>query len=154
MNDDLELLKQHKCLFYSNLINIHIMSKRSNALDLMPTAVLAYLRELGENLAIARKRRREPLKAWAQRIGVSEPTLARMEKGDPSVSMGVYATAVWLMGRAPALPDLAAPEHDQGALEEAVRVAKARSVRKRPSPYVAAQGPNSVRSGTDEESTQ
>ena len=80
------------------------MPKRSNALDLMPSAVLAHLRELGENLAIARKRRREPLKAWAQRIGVSEPTLARMEKGDPSVSMGVYATAIWLMGRAAASP--------------------------------------------------
>jgi transcriptional regulator with XRE-family HTH domain len=126
------------------------MPKRSNALDLMPSAVLAHLRELGENLAIARKRRREPLKAWAQRIGVSEPTLARMEKGDPSVSMGVYATAIWLMGRAAALPELAAPEHDQGALEEAVRVAKARAVRKRPTPYAAAQGPSQPQRGPDE----
>ncbi len=105
----------------------------------MPSAVLAHLRLLGEHLAIARKRRREPLAAWAQRIGVSEPTLMRMEKGDPSVSMGVYAMALWLVGRAQALPDLAAPEHDVGALEEAVRVAKARSVRKRPSLYGAAQ---------------
>ena len=116
----------------------------------MPSVVLAHLRELGENLAIARKRRREPLKAWAQRIGVSEPTLARMEKGDPSVSMGVYATAVWLMGRASALPDLAAPEHDQGALEDAVRVAKARAVRKRPAPYTAAQAATRGQHGPDE----
>jgi len=108
----------------------------------MPSVVLVQLRELGENLAIARKRRREPLKAWAQRIGVSEPTLARMEKGDPSVSMGVYATALWLMGRSPALPDIAAPEHDQGALEDAVRVAKTRAVRRRPSLYEAVQTPN------------
>jgi transcriptional regulator with XRE-family HTH domain len=118
----------------------------------MPSAVLAHLRELGENLAIARKRRREPLKAWAQRIGVSEPTLARMEKGDPSVSMGVYATALWLMGRASALPDLAAPEHDQGALEDAVRAAKARAVRKRPAPYATAQalqpGPQTPEKGS------
>jgi hypothetical protein len=141
-------LKQYKCLFFQSFCIIDIMSKRSSALNLMPSAVLVHLRELGENLAIARKRRREPLKAWAERVGVSEPTLARMEKGDPSVSMGVYATAVWLMGRAPALPDLAAPEHDQGALEEAVRVAKARSVRKRPSPYAAAQAPNPEPGGT------
>ncbi len=111
------------------------MSKRSQALETLPPLVLAQLRELGENLAIARKRRKEPLKAWAQRIGISEPTLMRMEKGDPSVSMGVYATALWLMGRAPALSELAAPVHDLGALEDAVRAAKARAVRKKPSLY-------------------
>ncbi|WP_431289172.1 XRE family transcriptional regulator [Roseateles chitinivorans] len=71
------------------------------------------------------------MKSWAQRIGVSQPTLMRMEKGDPTVSMAVYATALWLMGRDTALPELAAPEHDRGALEQAVRVAKQRAVRKR-----------------------
>ena len=115
----------------------------------MPSFVLAQLRALGENLAIARKRRREPLKAWAQRIGVSEPTLMRMEKGDPSVSMAVYATALWLMDRVQAMAELAAPEHDQGALEDAVRVAKARAVRKRPSPYGSAQAMHSVQRGPD-----
>jgi hypothetical protein len=64
-----------------------------------------------------------------------------MEKGDPSVSMGVYATALWLMGRAQAIADVAAPEHDQGALEEAVRAAKVRAVRKRAAPYTALQSP-------------
>jgi hypothetical protein len=106
------------------------MPKRSQALDAMPPAVAKQLRLLGENLSVARKRRRESLKVWAQRIGVSEPTLMRMEKGDPSVSMGAYATALWLMGRANALSELAAPGHDLGALEDAVRVAQTRSVRK------------------------
>jgi hypothetical protein len=121
------------------------MSRRSAALSIMPPAVSAHLRVLGENLAIARKRRREPLKSWAQRIGVSEPTLIRMEKGDPSVSMGVYATALWLIGRSQAIAGLAAPEHDMGALDEAVRAAQARSVRKRPSLYGTA--PASARPG-------
>ncbi|MET4575869.1 helix-turn-helix domain-containing protein [Ottowia thiooxydans] len=116
------------------------MPKRSQAIDAMPSAVLAHLRALGENLSIARKRRREPLASWAQRIGVSEPTLMRMEKGDPSVSMGVYATALWLMGRAQVLPECASPEFDLGALEDSVRAAKTRSVRKRPSLYGPAAG--------------
>ena len=98
----------------------------------MPIAVIAHLRELGENLALARKRRQQSLKSWSQRIGVSEPTLMRMERGDPTVSMAVYATVLWLMGRDSALPDLAAPEHDRGALEQSLRVAKQRAVKKRP----------------------
>jgi DNA-binding XRE family transcriptional regulator len=108
------------------------MPKRAPAIDTLPTVVRAQLRNLGEGLAIARKRRREPQRVWAQRLGVSEPTLARMEKGDPSVSMGVYATALWLMGRSAALGEMAAPEHDLGALEDAVRAAKTRAVRHKP----------------------
>lgn len=111
------------------------MPKRSAAVDRLPASVRAHLVRLGENLAIARKRRHETLKDWALRIGVSEPTLARMEKGDPSVAMAVYATAIWLMGREAALTDLAAPEHDLGALETEVRAARMRAVR-RPKPTI------------------
>ena len=95
----------------------------------MPPAVQSLLRELGANLSIARKRRKESLKAWAGRIGVSEPTLSRMEQGDPGVAVGTYATALWLIGRAQAIPELAAPQLDLGALENEVRVALARAVR-------------------------
>lgn len=109
------------------------MQKRSQALENLPPMVLTQLRSLGDNLAVARKRRRESRAVWAQRMGVSEPTLTRMERGDASVAIGTYATALWLMGRAAAIADLAAPEHDQGALEDAVRAAKVRAVRKPPS---------------------
>jgi transcriptional regulator with XRE-family HTH domain len=97
-------------------------------LSLPPVAATALAR-LGENLSIARKRRKESQRAWAMRIGISVPTLIRMEKGDPSVGMGVYASAMWLMGRVQALPEVAAPAADLGALEQDIRVAKARAVR-------------------------
>ena len=106
------------------------MSKRPKAIESMPPMVSAQLRELGANLGVARKRRRESLKAWAQRIGISEPTVMRMERGDPSVALGIYATALWLMGRVGAIAELAAPHLDLGALEEAVKLARSRSVRK------------------------
>lgn len=106
------------------------MPKQPQALVQMPAGVRAALTELGEHLAIARKRRKQSMKAWARRLGVSEPTLARMERGDPSVAMGIYATALWLIGRTHALPELAAPVHDLGALEDEVRAAKAKAVRK------------------------
>jgi hypothetical protein len=44
--------------------------------------------------------------------------------------MGIYTTALWLMGRVNVLPDLAAPAQDKGALESDVRSAlKRRAVR-------------------------
>ena len=94
-----------------------------------PAIVQSMLRELGANLSIARKRRKESIKLWAARIGVSEPTVSRMEQGDPGVAIGTYATALWLLGRVQAIPDLAAPQQDLGALESEVRVARQRAVR-------------------------
>jgi transcriptional regulator with XRE-family HTH domain len=106
------------------------MPKSPQALLTLPPAAAQALRSLGENLAIARVRRRESQRAWARRLGISVPTLIRMERGDPGVGAGIYATALWLMGRVNALADLAAPAEDRGALESAVRDAvKRRAVR-------------------------
>lgn len=87
----------------------------------MPPAAADALRRLGDNLAIARVRRKESQRLWSQRLGVSVPTLIRMEQGDPAVSAGIYATALWLIGRVQALPELADPAQDRGALEMDVR---------------------------------
>jgi transcriptional regulator with XRE-family HTH domain len=102
---------------------VYVMPKTSDALSSMPPAVAAALRRLGENLAIARVRRKESQRAWARRLGVSVPTLIRLEQGDPGVGAGIYATALWLVGQVQALPDLADPAKDRGALEMDVREA-------------------------------
>src|ERR1700742_4413347 len=99
------------------------MPKTPQALEALPPAAVQALRSLGENLAIARVRRRESQRAWAKRLGVSVPTLIRLERGDPGVGAGIYATALWLMGRVAALPALAAPAEDRGELESDVREA-------------------------------
>jgi hypothetical protein len=49
-----------------------------------------------------------------------------MERGDPGVGVGIYVTALWLIGRSSALADLAAPGTDLGALEGDVRAVIAR----------------------------
>jgi hypothetical protein len=107
------------------------MPKTPRALTQMPSATTAALERLGHDLAVARLRRKESLASWAGRIGISVPTLMRMESGDPGVGMGIYATALWFIGRHAALAELAAPEHDQTALElevrKAVAIGKARS---------------------------
>jgi hypothetical protein len=107
------------------------MPKTARALLQLPPATAASLEKLGADLAVARLRRKESLKTWAQRIGVSVPTLQRLEAGDPSVGIGIVATALWLIRRDGELGQLAAPEHDQGAIEmdvrEAVELGKARA---------------------------
>lgn len=90
----------------------------------MPPSTLAAMAQLGADLAVARLRRKESLKTWAKRMGVSVPTLMRLEAGEPSVSLGVLATALWLIGRDGALATLATPREDRGALELDVREAQ------------------------------
>lgn len=106
------------------------MPKSSAHNDWLPPQATQALSALGANLAVARLRRKESLRDWAQRIGVSVRTLQRMEAGDPGVGMGIYAAALWLMGRAEALPDLADPALDRGALALDVRAAQARQARR------------------------
>ena len=100
------------------------MSKASPALSQMPPSTVAALEQLGADLAVSRLRRKESLKTWAKRLGVSVPTLLRLEAGEPGVSLGVLATALWLVGRDGALATLASPTEDRGALELDVRAAE------------------------------
>ncbi len=99
------------------------MPKTARALLQLPPATAAAIEKLGSDLAVARLRRKESLKVWAKRMGVSVPTLQRLEGGDPSVGIGIVATALWLIKRDGELRNLAAPEHDRGAIEMDVRQA-------------------------------
>ena len=99
------------------------MPKTARALLQLPPATAAAIEKLGADLAVARLRRKESLKTWAKRMGVSIPTVQRLEAGDPAVGIGIVATALWLIQRDGALGSLAAPEHDQGAIDMDVRQA-------------------------------
>lgn len=107
------------------------MPKTARALLQLPPATAAAIEKLGADLAVARLRRKESLRSWAQRLGVTVPTLQRLEAGDPSVGIGIVATALWLIKRDGELRNLAAPEADQGAIEmnvrEAVELGRARA---------------------------
>lgn len=100
------------------------MSRTPKAIEQLPPATLAAIEKLGADLAVARLRRKESLASWAKRMGVSISTLQRIEAGDPTISLGIVASALWLMGRDGALGELAAPANDRGALELAVREAE------------------------------
>ena len=46
--------------------------------------------KIGENVKLARKRRKLTTQQISERAGIHRATLYRIEKGDPAVSMGLY----------------------------------------------------------------
>jgi transcriptional regulator with XRE-family HTH domain len=73
--------------------------------DVMPRTVPSLfpqmkrqLAALGERLHLARLRRRYSSAAVAQRTGITRSTLYRVEKGDPGVSLGIYASVIRVLG--------------------------------------------------------
>ncbi len=56
------------------------------------------LEALGANIRTARLKRRISVRGFAERIGVSESTIARLEKGDGGVGVGTLAMACLVLG--------------------------------------------------------
>jgi hypothetical protein len=86
----------------------------------VPIPVIRALRKLGHDLRDARRRRRIPVAILSERASIGRMTLNRIEKGDPRVSIGAYATVLFSLGMADRLADVADPRHDSVglALEE------------------------------------
>ena len=104
------------------------MPKQNTSPAEYPQAVLQQIELLGQHIAIARKRRGETQAQWARRLGVSQPTMARIERGDPAVAMVSYVMCMWLVNPAVAVANLIAPQNDHAALER--EVTRVRSPRK------------------------
>lgn len=93
-----------------------------------PQAVIRQIEQLAHHIVTARKRRKETQAQWAQRLGVSQPTMARIERGDPAVAMASYVMCMWLVNQAHGLAELIAPQNDHASLEQ--EVARTRTRRK------------------------
>lgn len=83
----------------------------------LPIPAARALRKLGHDMKDARRRRRIPMEIAAQRASISKPTLIRVERGDPTVSMGSYVTVLFVLGMADRLAELAAPKNDPVGLQ-------------------------------------
>jgi hypothetical protein len=53
----------------------------------------------------------------AERASISKPTLIKVERGDPSVSIASYATVLFILGMADRLGDLVDPKNDPVGLQ-------------------------------------
>nr|HEX4315906.1 helix-turn-helix transcriptional regulator [Kofleriaceae bacterium] len=61
-------------------------------------AVTRVLAELGNNIRLARMRRRLPASLVAERAGMSRPTLRSIERGDRGVTLGAIANVLFSLG--------------------------------------------------------
>ncbi len=71
---------------------------RSSVRDVLPLNVKRSMTKLGSDLATARRKRGLTTLTVAERMGVARNTYLRVEKGDPSVGLGVHATALFVLG--------------------------------------------------------
>jgi transcriptional regulator with XRE-family HTH domain len=74
------------------------------------------LRKLGMDLALARRKRGISTSDMAGRLFVSRNTLWRLERGDPTIAIGTFATAAFVLGIHDRLAGFAAPKDDELAL--------------------------------------
>ena len=64
---------------------------------LLPKAQKA-ISTLGENIKLARLRRRYSMQQVSERANISRPTLLSIEKGNPNVSIGAYIKVLMVLG--------------------------------------------------------
>ncbi|MDA3939741.1 MAG: helix-turn-helix transcriptional regulator [Spirochaetia bacterium] len=76
----------------SNIYNI-----MTNNTVLLPR-IAKTLTILGENIKIARLRRKISMEQIAQRAGISRATVGKVEQGSPSVSIGTYIQILFVLG--------------------------------------------------------
>ena len=107
------------------------MPRRPNPLPLPVTRALT---KVGTDLRDARRRRRIPTATMAERALISRTTLCKVEKGDPGVSLGIYATVLFVLGLEDRVAELADARHDAVglALEAEALPKRIRARRTRP----------------------
>ncbi len=83
----------------------------------MPPQTRRALSKLGQDLATARRKRHFTIAMMVERMGVATNTYRRLEKGDPTVAMGAYAMALFVLGFGTALGDVIDPKRDDVGLQ-------------------------------------
>ena len=78
-----------------------------------PIPVRRAVRKLGQDIRDARLRRRIPTELLAERASISRMTLYNVERGDVNVSMGTYATILFVLGMIEQLGNLADADADK-----------------------------------------
>jgi transcriptional regulator with XRE-family HTH domain len=82
------------------------------------------LQQMGENIKLARKRRKLTAAQVAERAAINRSTLVEIEKGSPSVSMGAYFNTLRVFGLQNDILKLAADDEYGRKLQDIALIAK------------------------------
>lgn len=82
------------------------------------------MQQLGENIKLARKRRKLTTIQVAERAAINRSTLVEIEKGNPSVSMGAYFNTLRVLGLQNDILKLAADDEYGRKLQDLALIAK------------------------------
>ena len=85
---------------------------------------------LGENIKHARLRRKLTAEQVAERAGISRRTLVSVEKGTPSVTMGIYMQVLFVLGLADDILKIASDDILGRKLQDANLTSPKRRVKK------------------------
>ncbi|MBI5372149.1 MAG: helix-turn-helix transcriptional regulator [Sphingobacteriales bacterium] len=88
------------------------------------------LQELGENIKLARLRRKLSAAQVSERANLSRPTLLAIEKGHPGVAMSSYAQVLFVLGLEKDLLRLAEDDKLGRKLQDAGMIVKERAPKK------------------------
>ena len=71
--------------------------------------VTSVLCQLGERLRAARIERNDTMAVFAERLGVSSGTVRAMEHGSPTVQIGTWLNALWLLNQLDSMAHILEP---------------------------------------------
>lgn len=86
--------------------------RSSLAKSALPIPVRRALNKLGADISAARRRRGITMALMAERAFTTRPTLIKIERGDPSVSLGIYASVLFVLDMTDRLANLVDPAQD------------------------------------------
>ena len=110
-----QLLTFCKLWFTLCIVNVNYSLRCSNMkkVTIIPIPVKKALEKLGSDIKEARIRRRISKELMAKRAGITRPTLTKIEQGDATASIGVYAKVLFILGLDDNLSNIADIRNDK-----------------------------------------
>jgi len=99
LNEPALTINNNVCLYVQNHIFLYVyLNIMANKHPLLLPRLEKLMSELGENIKLARLRRKLSSKQVAERAGISRTTLVSIEKGYAGVSIGYYLNVLRVLG--------------------------------------------------------